>query len=88
MSCALACLPQALEKQLQGVDLELDENAGRVTVMDEHLKNVRQEITYAQHRVSSAGLGDRTQWQRRHTLHAAWQATTCVPTDHMRACQQ
>jgi hypothetical protein len=40
-----------LEKQLQQVDLELEENAGRVTVMDEHLKNVQQEITYAQHRV-------------------------------------
>lgn len=41
-----------MEQQLQQVDLELEENAGRVGVMDEHLKNVQQEITYAQHRVS------------------------------------
>lgn len=51
---ACTVLLQALEKQLQQVDLELEENAGRVTVMDEHLKNVQQEITYAQHRVSTA----------------------------------
>lgn len=42
---------QGLEKQLQQVDLELEENAGRVAVMSDHLKNVQQEITYAQHRV-------------------------------------
>lgn len=42
---------QNLEKQLQQVDLELEENAGRVNVMDEHMKNVQQEILYAQHRV-------------------------------------
>lgn len=45
---------QALEQHLQQVDLELEENAGRVGVMDEHLKNVQQEITYAQHRVRAA----------------------------------
>lgn len=40
-----------MEQQLQQVDLELEENAGRVGIMDDHMKNVQQEITYAQHRV-------------------------------------
>jgi len=40
-----------MEQQLQQVDLELEENSGRVGIMDDHMKNVQQEITYAQHRV-------------------------------------
>jgi peptidoglycan hydrolase CwlO-like protein len=50
-STLLVFAVQNLEKQLQQVDLELEENAGRVNVMDEHMKNVQQEILYAQHRV-------------------------------------
>lgn len=51
VSCRLL---QALENQLELVDLELEENAGRISVMDEHMKNVKQEITYAQHRVRNS----------------------------------
>jgi hypothetical protein len=42
---------QSLEKQLQQIDLTLEENGGRIGVMDEHLKNVQQEITYTESRV-------------------------------------
>jgi hypothetical protein len=44
---------QSLEKQLQQIDLTLEENGGRIGVMDEHLKNVQQEITYTESRVST-----------------------------------
>jgi hypothetical protein len=44
---------QSLEKQLQQIDLTLEENGGRIGVMDEHLKNVQQEITYTESRVSA-----------------------------------
>lgn len=51
----LALRRQDLERQLQAVDLELEENASRAAIMSDHLKNVQQEITYAQHRVRLRG---------------------------------
>jgi peptidoglycan hydrolase CwlO-like protein len=56
----LSCL-QSLEKQLQQIDLTLEENGGRIGVMDEHLKNVQQEITYTESRVSAA---NNSIWQK------------------------
>lgn len=81
---------QSLEKQLQQVDVELEETAGRITVMGDHMKNVQQEMTYAQHRVSEACSGQWTGYlhldltdlpshhQLRHTK-GAWQdpAASC-----------
>lgn len=34
----------------------MEENGGRIGVMDEHLKNVQQEITYTESRVSDAAF--------------------------------
>lgn len=48
----LAGLLQTVEKHLDEIDLTLEENSGRINVMDEHLKNVQQEITYTESRVS------------------------------------
>lgn len=42
---------QKLEKQLELVDVAVEENSGRIGVMAEHLKNVQQEITYTESRV-------------------------------------
>lgn len=44
--------PQQLEKQLEAADISIEEHGGRITVMEEHLKNVRQEIAYTESRVS------------------------------------
>jgi hypothetical protein len=49
-----AATAQQLEKQLEAVDISIEEHGGRITVMEEHLKNVRQEIAYTESRVSSA----------------------------------
>eukprot|EP00878_Enallax_costatus_P027581 GHUV01029712.1.p1 GENE.GHUV01029712.1~~GHUV01029712.1.p1 ORF type:complete len:477 (+),score=186.93 GHUV01029712.1:553-1983(+) len=42
-----------LEKQAEEIDLSLEENGGRINVMEEHLKNVQQEITYTESRVDA-----------------------------------
>jgi endonuclease IV len=46
----LACM-QAVEQQLQEVDVQLEDTAGRASIIADHLTNVQQEISYAQHRV-------------------------------------
>jgi len=48
---------QSLDKQLQQLDVSLEENTGRIGVMDEHLKNVQQEITYTESRVRGSKGG-------------------------------
>jgi chaperonin cofactor prefoldin len=42
---------QELEKRLEAVDTALEESHDRVAIMDEHLKNVQQELAYTQSRV-------------------------------------
>lgn len=42
---------QHLEQQLEAVDVAIEEHSGRIGVMEEHLKNVRQEIAYTESRV-------------------------------------
>lgn len=42
---------QELEAQLEAADISIEEHGGRITVMEEHLKNVRQEIAYTESRV-------------------------------------
>lgn len=48
---SLHLLSQALEKQLEGLNVALEENSSRMGVMGEHLKNVEQEIAYTEQRV-------------------------------------
>ena len=43
--------PQRLERQLEQVDQALEENNDRIGVMQEHLRNVQQELTYTESRV-------------------------------------
>mmetsp|Transcript_9124 Transcript_9124/g.17160 ORF Transcript_9124/g.17160 Transcript_9124/m.17160 type:complete len:907 (-) Transcript_9124:51-2771(-) len=42
-----------LERQLEATDVGLEENSDRVGIMEEHLKNVQQELKYTQNRVES-----------------------------------
>jgi hypothetical protein len=44
-----------LQQELEAVDIAIEEHGGRITVMEEHLKNVRQEITYTESRVRCRG---------------------------------
>jgi hypothetical protein len=39
------------------VDISIEEHGGRITVMEEHLKNVRQEIAYTESRVRWRAAG-------------------------------
>jgi peptidoglycan hydrolase CwlO-like protein len=42
---------QELEQQLESLDLSVEEHTGRIEVMTDHLKSVKQEITYTESRV-------------------------------------
>ncbi len=48
---------QDLEKKLESADAALEEHHDRVAIMDEHLKNVQQELKYTQSRVGEAAGG-------------------------------
>ncbi len=39
------------------MDISIEEHGGRITVMEEHLKNVRQEIAYTESRVRWRAAG-------------------------------
>ncbi|GBF94678.1 flagella associated protein [Raphidocelis subcapitata] len=42
-----------LEQELEAVDISIEEHGGRIAVMEEQLKNVRQEITYTESRMDA-----------------------------------
>ena len=50
-----------LERQLEGAESGLEEHKDRIEVMDEHLKNVRTELTYTEARVGSKGKEIKTE---------------------------
>jgi coiled-coil domain-containing protein 39 len=53
---------QVLEAQLESAEGSLEENSDRISIMDEHLKNVQQELKYTQSRVThreGSGKGKR-----------------------------
>ncbi len=53
---------QRLEKQLELVDQALEENNDRINVMHEHLRNVQQELTYTESRVSPLTISRGINW--------------------------
>ncbi|KAI8473820.1 MAG: hypothetical protein J3K34DRAFT_166010 [Monoraphidium minutum] len=50
-----------LEKQLEAVDISIEEHGGRITVMEEHLNNVRLEIAYTESRMDVERKGVETE---------------------------
>ena len=54
--------PQALETQLEGYEGAIEENSDRINIMEEHLKNVQQELVYTQTRVGGSGLALMIMW--------------------------
>ncbi len=47
---------QELEVRLEKADAALEEHQDRVAIMDEHLKNVQQELKYTQSRVRGTSM--------------------------------
>lgn len=45
---------QELEQKLEAADTALEENHDRISIMNEHLKNVHTELKYTQEKVSVA----------------------------------
>mmetsp|Transcript_5128 Transcript_5128/g.9691 ORF Transcript_5128/g.9691 Transcript_5128/m.9691 type:complete len:950 (+) Transcript_5128:130-2979(+) len=44
---------QASERQLEALEAAIEENSDRINIMEDHLKNVQQELVYTQSRVDS-----------------------------------
>ncbi|KAF8063069.1 CCDC39 [Scenedesmus sp. PABB004] len=73
---------RALERQLAQVDAALEENGGRIGVMDEHLKNVQQEITYTESRVGARAAAA----PRRARVRALADPPSCLDAPRRARC--